>query len=257
MDAFLTYWTSALLHPDQRDLASGRLETELRSVLHRRGIEDKRYGNLAALTNALPDLLRAEGFHALTGVTTPLYEFMLWRSERKETFEIPLPSGVESVEVIFLSDFVLRGWQAYATCGHYFSSGWTTPDKIFCMSDAYELNAEPFRISLLAHEGQHHLDLRRSPSMDQTELEYRAKLVELCLADTTLVNLLRAFSSQANADSTSPHARANHRVIRDLTFQLQRATKGMPALESLPSADIQKAARSLLEESSRTLLPRP
>lgn len=240
VDAYTLYWSNALRHPDQRERASQALESALRVVFERRGLLESALQSQKSVMDSLPPFLAKEGFHALTGKTAPLYELMLWKTEKIEAITVPLPGGPEAVEVVFLSDFVLRGWQAYATCGRFHSGGWTTPERVYCVEDAYDRNSEAFKVSLLAHEGQHHADLRQFPDLPQEDLEYRAKLVELALAEETQPNLLAGFASRGRSGSPSPHSRAEHRVIENL---LQRL--------SLPWA---QASRNAIRQSALALL---
>jgi len=220
VEAYTLYWFEVLRDPNLREPASKGLESSLRMAMEKHGQLSSSSPSQKSPMDSLPNLLAKDGFHALTGKTAPLFELMLWRTEKTELFTVELPGGPEPVEVVFLSDFVLRGWQSYATCGRRHSAGWTTPEKVFCVEDAYDRVSESFKVSLLAHEAQHHADLRNFQAIAQEDLEYRAKLVELALADTTQPSLLAGFASRARQDSPSPHARAEYRLMSNLQRRL-------------------------------------
>lgn len=91
-----------------------------------------------------------------------------------------LPDGSAEYTVNLLKGFVFRSWMDYLTFGRYGTGGWASPDgTINCIEQAYDLESERFRVSLLKHEAQHTVDRKRFPQITPAELEYRAKLVEL------------------------------------------------------------------------------
>lgn len=253
---FQGYWTRCLLGTTERDAAGALLLTDLKACLIRHGKPGAAFQSLDDLTQALGPMLEAVGFHSLRGVTSPYYELMLWRREREATYSVRLPESTQRVRVVFMSDFVLWGWLGFATCGRSHSGGWTTAEALYCLENAYALDSEAFRVSYLAHEGQHFADNQRFPKLQQPELEYRAKLVEVIQAEETLYPLLEQFSRQGGGDRTSPHPFANQK----LSSQLSRALFGNDAAHMDPilwrrksREDLQSAALKLLQESTRTL----
>lgn len=85
---------------------------------------------------------------------------------------------------------------------------------INCIEQAYDLESERFRVSLLKHEAQHTVDRKRFPQITPAELEYRAKLVELHFSGDP--GLLQKFLSEA--DESKPddsHAVASARIGRE------------------------------------------
>ncbi len=103
----------------------------------------------------------------------------------------------------------------YLTFGRYGTGGWTSPDgRINCIEQAYDFESKRFLVSLLKHEPQHASDMKRFPGITPAELEYRAKLVELCYSGDPA--LLRKFLSEA--DESRPgdsHAAASARIKLD------------------------------------------
>ena len=118
------------------------------------------------------------------------------------------------------------------------------------------LASEQFRVSYLAHEAQHFSDLRRFPKLEHSELEYRAKPVELSLAADSLYSLLEAFTSQSGTDRKSPHAFADLRVVQHLSTALfgNDSASQNPGLCSKKSrGQIHEAALGLVRKSTETL----
>jgi hypothetical protein len=211
-----------------------------------------RAATLDDLEPVLDSLIGARGYHVLLGVTSPLRELMLWRSETEERYEVALPEGSQPVTVMFMDDFASLGWAGFVTCDRSHSGGWTRPDRLYAVRSAYDTASEAFRVSYLTHEGQHFADNRRFPEIErQDELEYRAKLAELAVARTTLYDLLDAFAGNVSDDRGVPHSYANGRVVRDLAARLFPRSAAAPAWRSAPPGRINAAARALLREDTR------
>jgi hypothetical protein len=205
-----------------------------------------------ALEPLLTAKLEAQGYHALFGITRPLREFMLWRKQTDETYDIDLPGGREPVHVTMMDDFVSLGWLGYAICDYHHTGGWATPERLFAVRSAYDLDSESFKVSYLAHEGQHFSDYRRFPGLTQPDLEYRAKLVEISKARTSLYDLLAAFDADGADSRETPHPWADRQVIRNLSSKL---LKGEPAsaeaLKRFTVEQLNAAAAELLEQDNR------
>lgn len=254
--AYFRYWTDSLLQrKPQPEARSGLLEDLQRALARTRGKVPA--PDLDQVTEALGPVLEAKGFHSIRGVTSPYYDLLLWRKETTRTYEVHLPEeGIQHVTVVFLSDFLLHGWEGFATCGWLYPGGWTTPKALYCDADSYDPESEAFRVSYLAHEGQHFYDLKRFPGLGGPDLEYRAKLVELALADQSLQTLLERFQSRMGEDPRTPHAFANGRVIRELSSALQgdpSAPKVALKWHEVGAARIRAAARALLQRDTETM----
>jgi hypothetical protein len=239
------YWRSVMLGSVTRDAG----EQELARQLARHLGGSNRPKDLDAIEPMLGERLEAHGYHALFGVTAPLREFMLWRDEADETYPVELPDGPEPVHVTMMDGFLSFGWLGYATCDYRHSGGWAKPDRLFAVRSAYDLDSEDFHVSYLAHEGQHFSDYRRFPGLAQADLEYRAKLVELAKAGTTLYDLIDAFSGSGSDDREQAHAWANRRVIGDLARKLFNEEAATSATwRRCPVEQINAAAADLLKQ---------
>ncbi len=241
---YRSYWRSSLLRPETKAAQEEQLMEDLRALL---GLPaDASWGGIE---EELRQRVTAEGHHVLMGRTPPLLEFMVWGSETSDVRQVPLPEGQHSIRVKILDNFASLGWSAYATCDRSFTGGWVKPDAIYAVRPGWEdLTAENFQISFLAHETQHFADKERFGELESWELEYRAKLAELALADATLPRILSAFNSNQGGDPSVPHSYANRIVLSWLVSELEVA--GPAALADVPPDTIRQAAKALLRRDS-------
>jgi hypothetical protein len=255
--AFAEYWMRSLRQEFPATENDASLLAALNAAVVRAG--GKTESTLDALEPAVETLALARGRHVLLGTTRPLRDLMLWKTESLRHYQVALPDGVQTVAVVFMDDFTSLGWSGFATCDRHHSGGWAKPDRLYAVRDAYDTDSEGFRVSYLAHEGQHHADQRRFPSLDaQEELEFRAKLAELALAKDTVHDLLDQFASNAGDDRAIPHSYANARVMRVLQSRLFPSGSPSPWIE-VAAERINAAASELLREdtASRTAPPSP
>ena len=103
----------------------------------------------------------------------------------------------------------------YLTFGQFGTGGWASKDgTINCVEKAYDFESDRFQISFLKHEAQHTVDMKQFPGITATELEYRAKLVELIYFNDA--GLLQKFLSEADESKTNDgHAMASARLKRE------------------------------------------
>jgi len=242
------YWTRVMLG----SISAAAGERELAAALAKKVGQEKQAPDMEALEPLLKDRLEARGYHALFGVTRPLREFMLWRKQTDESYDIDLPQGREAVHVVMMDDFVSLGWLGYAVCDYHHSGGWATADRLFAVRSAYDLDSEAFKVSYLAHEGQHFSDYRRFPKLTQPDLEYRAKLVEISKARSTLYDLLEAFGGNgSDSRDEQPHAWANRQVVNNLAAKLLHGeTPSAAAWKRVSVEQLNAAATELLEKDS-------
>ncbi|QSX78680.1 hypothetical protein [Agrilutibacter solisilvae] len=243
--AYQQYWWRALAAPAGRTALEADLFERLRTLLGEHGRTAKDFDALEAPLQAQ---LQAHGYHALLGLTAPLRELMLWRTQTTRQYPVALPEGVQSVNAQLLDDFASLGWSAYGRCERGSNGGWATQEAVFAVVPSYKegLDSEAFRVVFLAHEAQHFADKRRFGSLENWELEYRAKLVELVYAGEALGRKrLQGFITAQGDDPGAPHPYANARLVRELTSRL-----GM-APDQAPLARLQAAARDALLDDSK------
>ena len=186
--------------------AADKLRTRLKALL------DLPDAGEELLTERLRSAFEAEGYHALFGKTQGYYGPYIWRDTVPTVYRVELPGGTAEYTVNILKGFVFRSWMDYLTFGRYGTGGWTSPDgTINCIAQAYDFESERFLVSLLKHEAQHAVDMKRFPAITPAELEYRAKLVELHYSGD--VGLLQKFVSEADETRTDDsHAAASVRI---------------------------------------------
>jgi hypothetical protein len=186
--------------------------------------------------------------HALGGVTAPLHEFMLWRQQTTQRETIALVDGTVDIQVTLLDGFVSLGWAAWGTCERSHTGGWATSDGIMVVAPAWKLDSEDYLVSLQAHEAQHFSDYRIYPKLASPDLEYRAKLVELALANQTQRALLEQFTAGAKRDRTLPHSFANYWVVEHLRMRLKTTS-----WDAVTTAAVRNAATAALAAHSAAL----
>lgn len=187
----------------------------------------------ALLAEQLQSMFESEGYHALFGKTQGYYGPYIWRETVPTVYRVELPDGTAEYTVNILKGFVFRSWMDYLTFGRYGTGGWASPDgTINCVEQAYDFESERFLVSLLKHEAQHTVDMKRFPKITPAELEYRAKLVELHYSRD--LSLLQRFLSTADKSKTNDaHAVAAVRIKREFadTDQMSLSCVQVRALE--------------------------
>ena len=189
--------------------AANQLRTQLKRLLNMADADE------ALLTEKLQSAFEEKGYHALFGKTQGYYGPYIWRETQPTVYRVDLPDGTAEYTVNILKGFVFRSWMDYLTFGRYGTGGWASPDgTINCIEQAYDFESERFLVSLLKHEAQHIVDMKRFAGITPAELEYRAKLVELHYSSD--LGRLQKFLSEADESRTGDsHAIASVRIKRD------------------------------------------
>ena len=189
--------------------AANQLRTQLKRLLNMPNADEM------LLTEKLQSVFEEKGYHALFGKTQGYYGPYIWRETQPTVYRVDLPDGTAEYTVNILKGFVFRSWMDYLTFGRYGTGGWASPDgTINCIEQAYDFESERFQVSLLKHEAQHTVDMKRFAGITPAELEYRAKLVELHYSGD--LGRLQKFLSEADESRTGDsHAIASVRIKRD------------------------------------------
>jgi hypothetical protein len=249
--AYRDYWARSLLAEVSSEDGKSMLEDALRQVLSSgatAGNADDVYRSLAAAIQKL-------GYGVLAIPAPPLQDLFIWAGQRDREFSVELTDQSRVVRVAFMSEFVSLGWKDYAALGLATTTGWVEEGVLYCVEQAYVPGTERFAVSYLKHEARHLADLERFPGLRSADLEYRAKLTELAFASQTLNSLLDDFTAKSAPNPDSPHAEANHRVLRDLHQDLY----GEPLPEdrdpwgSVRVLEVNAAARRLLRLNTSAL----
>ncbi len=242
---YRAYWLEALKAEDHNEAEPG-LRAALGAYLEMPGAD------WPEIADAITKRTRDAGYIVLQGCTLPLFEFMAWKTQGVEHFEIALPHGQTRLPVRMLRGFVSYGWCRFLTGNARGTGGWVADDHLCCLEEFWDTSNEGFKVSYLGHEAQHHSDRQELPWLEQPELEYRAKLTELVLATETQRNLLTRFG-QSHTDTVrqgslparhiSPHTLGEYWLIGDL-----EALVGC-GWESMEPDALRKHGRRLLLQS--------
>jgi hypothetical protein len=241
LHAYRRYWTDVLM---KRATAS-QAEAALFDALAPWAGADA--ADLDARSEAAKRMLESQGLRVLGGVTQPLRELMVWRQQIEQQETVALPDGPIDVRVTLLDDFVSLGWAAWASCNESRTGGWATDNGIMVVVPAYDPPGS-WREEMLHHEAQHFSDYRRFPKLAQPDLEFRAKLAQLAMADGMQARLLNSFARNARRDRSLPHPFADHWVTERLRQRL-----GSERWDALPGEAVRQAARAELAQHAAAL----
>ncbi len=195
--------------------------------------------------------LHSTGF----GKTGNLYDLLVWENEKDTTYIFSLHREKIRARVILMDNFITLGWEEYATLGRYYPGGWATGEALYCVKKGYDLVSEKFLISYLAHESRHFADYKLFPKLSGADLEYRAKLTELSMANKTLFEIISFFINNAKYDSDNSHSIANYCVLGDLSRILFKNTfePDIGKWRAISPRRIHIAAYKLLKANTRAL----
>jgi hypothetical protein len=246
---YINYWHLSLTQPKQREQAERELRGAIGKLLKRPITSDNDFD---AAEDEISSEAEKRGFHVLMGRTAPLRELMVWRKQTVEQRQVELPETRQSVTVYFLDDFVSRGWGSYATCERRSAGGWATEKGLFAVVPAYKsLDDETFSVRFLAHESQHFADKKAFSNLESWELEYRAKLAELALADASQSSTVELICENRGTSKDSPHGYANFRVVDEVTKQASLQPSDLCDKRTLTGAALRVTAKQVLVEDSR------
>ncbi|MFA5011123.1 MAG: hypothetical protein WC644_04135 [Ignavibacteria bacterium] len=250
------YWHRALKSDASKHDSSFTLS--LKKFLQRNASEFVKSDSLSddSINTVLTNYINSLGFlttgYAKTG---KLFDLLIWKSQCDSMYTFAIKDDTIRVKVTFMEKFATLGWEEYATFGKYYPGGWANEKGLFCVKDAYDLQSEEFLISYLAHEGRHFSDYVLLPKLDGVELEYRAKLTELSLADTILYKTIEFFVNNSIKDSDNSHAKANYLVIDDLSKEIfdTEFNADIEKWKSIPKDRINSISHYLFQRSTKIL----
>ena len=197
----------------------------------------------------LQDLLAQKGLFIKTGAIGGYMSPFIWKKSEPKTYQVELPEGVQECTFLFAEDFIFLGWWWYVSLGLHKAGAWVGDDGIItCDWRSYDLQSEDFNISMLKHEAQHVMDLRRWPDISSEGLEYRAYLTELIYYETE--NRLIHFDNSASPDDPgNEYACAAYYVCNDFYGHFQTDD-----FAAIPIPEIQEYAKELLRRSTQQCL---
>lgn len=193
------------------------------------------------------------GYHYLGGTTSAYYGPYIWKTTEKTVYSVEIPSGIVQIPVFFMKEFLSNSWLSFLSFNRTGTGGWTKKKGLYCRWDSYvdKLDKPSFTISFLKHEAQHHADFARfGKRLAPSQLEYRAKLCELCYYPNS--ELLERFINSAKDDPHYAHSQAEYWLVSDLS----NALFNQPFLSDLNQwkerySDVAKIALDLLKNDHR------
>lgn len=215
IESYRRYYRAVLLQPKKIDLFDNVLKSELQTVVARLSLRQSKKVSFEKIESLLKMEFKKRGFFALFGIVSPFRSLMVWKKESSKIYQVKLPERKQTVNVIFLEQFLELGWLHYATFGKYYVGGWAKKNSLYCVKQAYNLESPKFKVHYLAHEAQHFLDYKVFPKLKQVDLEYRAKLAELALTRST-TKFITKLKSEAKNDSTVPHSLAAYHILKNI-----------------------------------------
>ncbi|MCL2291042.1 MAG: hypothetical protein FWC34_10155 [Bacteroidetes bacterium] len=255
---FADYWRTSLLNPGKN----------MDAILWRNVVayfqrtmqpEDGKRINFANRNHYFRKYISSKNLYSINriGKTGRLLDLKVWKNQTDTIFTIDLYDEQLQTYVVLMDNFITLGWMEYATLGQRHSGGWAKREGVFCVASVYDLESENFSVNFLSHEGRHYNDYKqfRSPGLRGTDLEYRAKLTQLSLAQTTLFGLLGHFIAFSNKTSADPHQRANYAVISNLSKALFNSDfeSDIEQWKTKSVEEINQAAYSALKANTKKL----
>ena len=257
LQIYYQYWWSVLMQIDNIETAEDDLCKALHALLVKYEQVDTDEQSIDKLEEMVIKNVESLGLWILMDVTRPYRECMIWKSQTRKQFKVNLHDTNSSVDVVFLDDFVSYGWIGFAAFNKIHTGGWAKTDVIYRVGAPPEDEAdERFYIDILCHEGRHFSDYMYFPKLQQPELEYRAKLTELCYAKETLSQRIQHLINSSSSDKDSaPHTFSAYCVMRDLSLALfsESTPPSIEEWSALDVDDIHVAATYILDQNSSWL----
>lgn len=216
LNCYFAYFRSVLTNNSQEE-AEERLLGSLKDIL---GICKET--DLDEVETELENIFKEKGYSFLGGITLPYRGPYIWKTTRKEDFLVTLPGGEQKVTVYIISDFLMLSWAHYATFGRHYAGGWAKPEGLYYVNadnEELKVNSIEFQVSFLKHEAQHLSDYEKYPRLDASNLEYRAKLIELIYSPNPHI-LIEKFIAQSKNDKLLSHPYASYSIIKRLSYKI-------------------------------------
>jgi len=203
----------------------------------------------------VPMFFKKHGYHAQFDTFDIYPSLRLWRNEVTRNEIVELPDGKVNMEVIEMDGIITRGWADYLSMGKTGTGGWVTKKGCTYFKEKYDTESDVFKVSLLKHEGQHFLDKKNHRKMKSTDLEFRAKLVELIYHNEMNTFFYFLQNAPATDDRSHPHFYAERKIIQGLSMKIF-GTDWETSHEAWEAKrnEIPIAAHELLDEHSKKLV---
>ena len=255
LTVFQNYWTEVLMKESTVNNADNKYKTKLTNLLLSNSNEIDHNAIQFDFRNAMSKILEEKGYFTRIDRTGSIMDFIVWSSQNVKTYDVKIQDTVLKVPVVLIDSVLSFGWEGFATFDHFYPGGWSAPDTLFCITKDYDLNSEKFLVSYLTHETQHLYDSKTYSGYSNWIAEYRAKLAELSVADSTVHNLIGGFIKGNKNDSKLLHPYAEYQVIKGLSENIFNTNfvTDLNEWNKIPSTKINEISKQLLKQNSRTL----
>ncbi|MBL4708491.1 MAG: hypothetical protein JKY48_08650 [Flavobacteriales bacterium] len=207
----------------------------------------------------LKRIIEEEGFKSRFLYRNGFQDLVIWNKESSKNFKIILPKDTINTSVIFIENYNLNGYDYYASFGSAQAGGWAVKESatLYCNKGVYNLASEEFEISYLKHESLHFTDLNKYPNLSSTDLEYRAKIVELmyCTEKTITKRIAHFLNVADSTNRNHSHPYANYILMKNLSKLLFNSEyeSDYNKWKQLPVEKINSTATTLYNMSENTL----
>jgi hypothetical protein len=251
---YRNYYLNGLLDKRKIGKFGNKLKKQVLELCTEHDIKVGKNPKWEMLDKKLKAEIEGRGYYCLMGVVNPYRSLIVWENEKTKTFNIRLPNRVKKIKVVLCEDFKELGWMGYATFNRYYVGGWAAKDKIYCVCQAWKMGSEKFKISFLAHEAQHFDDYDVFPNLAPTDLEFRAKLVEIILSSRPN-QIIKKFFLEAAKDKKNPHAYASFKIIENISKRSGYSAAGLTRGNVKISANkLKNIAEEILSDHTDRLL---
>jgi len=169
----------------------------------------------------LKTIFDREGFKSKFFYRNGFQDLLIWDKESIKKYVVDLPKDTINTTVVFIDNYILKGYDGYATFNSTEIGGWAIKESatLHCNGGEYDLTSEKFEISYLKHESLHFTDLNEYPNLSAPDLEYRSKIIELMYCTKkTMHDRITEFLTGANSKNrTHSHPYANYSIIKNLS----------------------------------------
>ncbi len=251
LKCYYTYYISVLTNNDVQE-SEKQLTLSLAKTLMINESTD-----LDEIETKLESIFREKGYSFLGGRTTPYHGPYIWKTTKKEDFHVELPCGNQRLTVFFISEFLMLSWLYFATFGKHYAGGWAKEEGIYYVNagnEEIDTHSADFQVWFLKHEAQHLSDYAKYPNLEGTDLEYRAKLVELIYYPDTFIKL-GTFINQSKNDKSLAHPYSAFLIIKRLSnaFFGEEFVEDLERWRVFDPSSISKEALKLFMENEQTL----
>ena len=256
------YWRNELLKKDSENRTDSTLYQNLADYLFSKRLTTlSKDSLLKTIKNdtELKRIINEEGFKSRFMYRNGFQDLLIWNKESNVKYEVILPKDTISTIVIFIENYILNGYDNYATFGSSQVGGWAEKESatLYCNKNEYNLNSEKFKISYLKHESLHFTDLNEYPNLSSTDLEYRSKVIELmyCTEETVYDRIAQFITGANNSNRNHSHPYANYILVKNLSKLIFNSefNSEINQWKKISVDRINKAASSLYESSENIL----